>query len=182
MAEDSVCTVPVLGLNPPVSHTSFCARANARILHAASPEVLLMAAQSLCGPTTSPLIYLGSFPIPFPRSSPRPPSKRDAVSSQSHSPSIGGMPPCFVSDYVVPSPSRLPHMPTPPSISEATFVWGKLELSAACRILSDIHPEIVHWMKYYFTVPPGHCGKSFVQELARLFKPLQKIQLWNPLL
>ena len=91
--------------------------------------------------------------------------------TSSHSSSPCGVSPLFVSDHVVPSPNRLPLLPTPSSISEAIFVRGKLDSNSACsRILSGIYSEIVHWRKYYFTVPLGRCGKSFVLELARLFK------------
>ena len=94
----------------------------------------------------------------------------DTPSPPSHSLSSCEAPLSSASDYVVPSSHRLPCLPIPSPVSEATFVWGKLDSSSACRLLSDIYSETVHWRKYYFTIPFGHCGKSFVSELARLFR------------
>ena len=69
--------------------------------------------------------------------------------------------------HVVGAPSCLPD-PIPAVI--AIFEWGTHSSDAACKILLDIYAEIVHWRKNFFPVPSGSCGKSFVSELARLFR------------
>ena len=56
-----------------------------------------------------------------------------------------------------------------------------LDLSSACRMLSDIYSEIVHWRnKYYFTVPFDRCGKSFVLELTWLFGEFAEVSALEP--
>jgi hypothetical protein len=50
-------------------------------------------------------------------------------------------------------------------------------------MINDAYEEIVHWKRNVFLVPSGRVGKSFIQELARIYQafadtsPLECISL-----
>ena len=52
-------------------------------------------------------------------------------------------------------------------MSTPIFTWGELDSTSFTNSAND---EAVHWKMNLFRVPYGKAGKSFVSELARLFK------------
>ena len=55
-------------------------------------------------------------------------------------------------------------------VADATFSWGSSDSANFINSLNDVYDEIVHWKPNLFKVPYGKAGKSFVFELARLYK------------
>ena len=53
--------------------------------------------------------------------------------------------------------------------SNSQFRWGELDASAFTSLLDSAYQEIVHWRRNCFSIPKGHVGIVFVNELARLF-------------
>ena len=73
-------------------------------------------------------------------------------------------PPCRTAPA---SPFELPAF-SPAMIS--TFIWGSHDSVAFMNSLSAVYSEVVHWRPNLFKVPFGKSGKSFVSELARMYK------------
>ena len=49
------------------------------------------------------------------------------------------------------------------------FSWGALDHTSFTKMLDSAYDETVHWKKNCFKIPQGNAGKSFTNELARLF-------------
>ena len=54
--------------------------------------------------------------------------------------------------------------------SSLNFTWGKVDGKTFCRTIEAAYGEAVHWRRNVFSVPSGKVGKSFVAELARLWR------------
>ncbi len=67
-------------------------------------------------------------------------------------------------------PSSLPRLPNFIPTEEPCFSWGSLDSESFIHSLAATYAEVVHWRRNCFKVPFGNAGKSFVTELARLFK------------
>ena len=50
------------------------------------------------------------------------------------------------------------------------FTWGSCDSTIFTNLLNDAYREVVHWRPNLFKVPFGKAGKSFVSELASLYK------------
>ena len=61
-------------------------------------------------------------------------------------------------------------LPSFTSVAEPTFSWGQVDADSFSHSLDASYAEIVHWRKNCFKVPAGNSGKSFVSEVARLFR------------
>ena len=82
------------------------------------------------------------------------------------------------------TPSNQPHMHTssireptterslPPftPIVDPVFSWGEHEATQFIALLNTTYAEAIHWKINLFKIPYGAIGKSFVSELAWLFK------------
>ena len=55
-------------------------------------------------------------------------------------------------------------------MADPVFTWGELDSTQFTDILNAAFAEAVHWKTNLFKVPYGKAGKSFVSELAGLFK------------
>ena len=55
-------------------------------------------------------------------------------------------------------------------MADPVFTWGELDSTQFTDNLNAAFAEAVHWKMNLFKVPYGKAGKSFVSELARLFK------------
>ena len=69
--------------------------------------------------------------------------------------------------------SALENEPTLPQftpMADPVFTWGELDSTQFTDNLNAAFAEAVHWKMNVFRVPYGKAGKSFVSELARLFK------------
>lgn len=53
---------------------------------------------------------------------------------------------------------------------EPSFKWNEVKGDEFCARINDAYEEIVHWKRNVFLIPSGRSGKSFVQELARLYQ------------
>ena len=65
---------------------------------------------------------------------------------------------------------RLPDLPVFKPHANPEFSWGALDSSRFSTVLETAYDETVHWRKNCFKIPHGNAGKSFVNELARLFQ------------
>jgi len=65
---------------------------------------------------------------------------------------------------------RLPDLPVFKPHANPEFSWGTLDSSSFSTVLDNAYDETVHWRKNCFKIPHGNAGKSFVNELARLFQ------------
>ena len=63
-----------------------------------------------------------------------------------------------------------PFLPDPTPISEPSFLWGNVDSATLIDHMNDAYDEVVHWKMNLFLVPFGSVGKSFIAELARLFR------------
>ena len=68
--------------------------------------------------------------------------------------------------------TRNPDAMLPPFIpmADPVFSWGELDSVHFVDTLTATYNEAIHWKPNLFKVPYGRVGKSFVFELARLFK------------
>ena len=55
-------------------------------------------------------------------------------------------------------------------MADPVFTWGEHDSEQFIDILNSAYVEAVHWKLNLFKVPYGKAGKSFISELARLFK------------
>ncbi len=60
-------------------------------------------------------------------------------------------------------------LPTFTSANPPIFTWGEKDPQSFCELLQAIYKEVVHWRKNCFMIPLGNAGKSFVNELCRLY-------------
>ena len=68
-----------------------------------------------------------------------------------------------------------PELPTFSPVADAFFSWGPLDSSTFVQLLNAAYDEVVHWKPNLFRVPYGKAGKSFVSELARLYKAFASV-------
>ena len=68
------------------------------------------------------------------------------------------------------SPAPMPVLPPYDPMREQDFTWGNTDSSSFCKSIKAVYEEVTHWRKNSFQVPFGNAGKSFVAELARLYK------------
>ena len=68
------------------------------------------------------------------------------------------------------APDKLFELPSFSPAAEPTFTWGSYDSATFIHSLNAIYDEVVHWKLNLFKVPYGKAGKSFVSELARLYK------------
>ena len=69
------------------------------------------------------------------------------------------------------SPVRtVPALPQFTDMADPVFTWGEYDAEQFTESLNAAYAEAVHWKINLFKVPYGKAGKSFVSELARLFK------------
>ncbi len=70
----------------------------------------------------------------------------------------------------------LPLHPTQPSlpdylpVSSPSFTWGTVSGPDFCTLLEDTYLEVTHWRRNSFSIPYGKAGRSFVNELTRLYQ------------
>ena len=64
----------------------------------------------------------------------------------------------------------IPELPQFTPMADPTFVWGPHDSESFIHSLNVTYAEAVHWKPNLFKVPYENVGKSFVLELARLFK------------
>ena len=58
-----------------------------------------------------------------------------------------------------------------PSFEPCTnFLWNDISGEEVCKFLMSAYEEIIHWKPNIFLIPYGKTGRSFVQELARLYQ------------
>ena len=50
------------------------------------------------------------------------------------------------------------------------FQWGDISGGQFCEFIVSAYEEVVHWRPNLFMIPFGKAGKSFVQELAKLYQ------------
>ena len=55
-------------------------------------------------------------------------------------------------------------------VSRPTFRWGNHDKESFLSIVKDAYMKVIKWRRNLFCVPSGNLGKSFVSELARLYK------------
>jgi hypothetical protein len=53
---------------------------------------------------------------------------------------------------------------------EQIFMWNEVNGTDFCDMINDAYEEIVNWKRNVFLVPSGRVGKSFIQELARIYQ------------
>ena len=68
------------------------------------------------------------------------------------------------------TPINAQPLPSPLLMAAPTFMWGECDAKTFTHSLSIAYAEVVHWKKNLFAVPLGKPGKTFVQELSRLFR------------
>ena len=68
-------------------------------------------------------------------------------------------------------------------VMPCNFQWGRINGEVFSQQITRSYEEIVKWKRNFFLVPSGKVGKSFIQELARLYQayadesPLECISL-----
>ena len=65
------------------------------------------------------------------------------------------------------APDLPPFSPIP---SSAIFTWGDSDADSLTEAVMSAYKEVLHWQKNLFPVPHGNIGRSFVNELSRLYK------------
>ncbi|CAB4031314.1 Hypothetical predicted protein [Paramuricea clavata] len=53
---------------------------------------------------------------------------------------------------------------------EQIFMWNEINGTDFCDMINDAYEKIVPWKRNVFLVPSGRVGKSFIQELARIYQ------------
>ena len=61
------------------------------------------------------------------------------------------------------------NLPNFEPMANQDFTWGELDASSFTKSLESAYEETVHWRKNCSRIPHGKAGKSFINELARLF-------------
>ena len=61
-------------------------------------------------------------------------------------------------------------LPTPEPLADPVFSWGILNANSFVDGITSAYAETIHWRRNTFPVPCGSSGKSFVRELASLFR------------
>ena len=67
-------------------------------------------------------------------------------------------------------PENEPMLPQFTSMADPVFTWGEHDATQFTDTANAAYTEAVHWRMNIFMVPYGKAGKTFVSELARLFK------------
>ena len=92
-----------------------------------------------------------------------------SVESQSESASVAEA--SNVPDLEQQSPIDAHHeLPDPSPVADPSFSWGTFDSETLIAHVSDAYDEVVHWKMNLFLVPIGSVRKSFVVELARLYR------------
>ena len=74
------------------------------------------------------------------------------------------------SPQLEPTPGAVcPPLPSFKPTSKSSFVCGECDSSILVHQMDGAFEEVVMWRRNCFKVPHGRAGKSFVQELSRLF-------------
>ena len=67
--------------------------------------------------------------------------------------------------------------PTPPPIfppacpiAQPQFTWGGVDSRTFIQSVTAAYNEVVHWRRNIFAVPSGKAGKTFVREMAKLYR------------
>ncbi|MCG8625031.1 MAG: hypothetical protein MJE68_23905, partial [Proteobacteria bacterium] len=68
------------------------------------------------------------------------------------------------------APENVPELPQFTAMADPVFTWGECDSVYFVNKLNAAYKEAVHWRPNLFKVPYGKAGKSFISELARLFK------------
>lgn len=68
------------------------------------------------------------------------------------------------------APEKTTMLPQFTPIADPVCTWGEYDSEHFSDSLNAAYAEVVHWKINYFKVPYGKAGKSFVSELARLFR------------
>ena len=55
-------------------------------------------------------------------------------------------------------------------VMPCNFQWGRINGEVFSQQITRSYEEIVKWKRNVFLVPSGKVGKSFIQELARLYQ------------
>ena len=50
------------------------------------------------------------------------------------------------------------------------FQWGSSDGKVFCASVTSAYDEAIHWKRNIFLLPSGNAGKSFIQEMTRLFE------------
>ena len=66
--------------------------------------------------------------------------------------------------------SELGDLPVFVSMADPIFTWGSYDSNSFTESLQLAYTKVVHWKPNLFKLPQGKAGKSFVAELARLYK------------
>ena len=67
-------------------------------------------------------------------------------------------------------PETFQSLPAHPPLQTPNFMWGNVDEEAFTIATNNAYGEVVHWRRNVFKVPSVRIGKSFVSELARLFR------------
>ncbi|MCY4641269.1 MAG: reverse transcriptase domain-containing protein, partial [Gammaproteobacteria bacterium] len=65
---------------------------------------------------------------------------------------------------------RIKDLPLFREMALPNFMWEEIDGERFAHSIDCCYEEIVHWRRNLFKVPSGKAGKSFVQELTRLFR------------
>ena len=63
-----------------------------------------------------------------------------------------------------------PTLPAVCPIAQPQFTWGEIDSQTFIQSVTAAHNEVVHWRRNIFAVPSGKAGKTFVRELAMLYR------------
>ena len=66
-------------------------------------------------------------------------------------------------------PTKISKLPEFNPLTGPAFVWGTVDSVSFTSMLDVAYKEVVHWRKNLFKIPQGKAGKSFANELSRLF-------------
>ena len=61
-------------------------------------------------------------------------------------------------------------LPDPSPIADPSFSWGNFDSETIIAHMKEAYDEVVHWKMNLFLIPFGSVGKSFITELARLYR------------
>ena len=64
----------------------------------------------------------------------------------------------------------VPSLPPLTQLATSNFVWGEVDSASFCKSLREVYDEVIQWRMNCFKVPLGIAGRSFVAELARLYR------------
>ena len=94
-------------------------------------------------------------------------------------PPAATLPPSPPQSILDPSLS-VPPLPLFTPMNEPNFSWGELDARLVIRRIQTAYEKVVHWRRNVFLVPSGKVGRSFVDELARLFKSYGEASALEP--